>query len=549
MLNPLVVAIFLMLIFMVLSITFIVLYVQRPSVCAQVDVSGSDLTKEELANRWTELNNQKSNVIVHTETGNKTKISYSSMNPFKKFDKIYYINLDDRKLRKYNIEQELKRMGIDEDRIKRIPGIKAKFGALGCSMAHLAALKDAKQNQYSNCLILEDDFVFKFGRETTCMQLTKFWDLNVAWDMLMLACYVKDFKRTNVDFLISVQEAQTTGGYAVNASFLDALIDNVQNGIDKLQTFDAPQHDYCIDIYWKRVQRENKWFTFRPVMGHQRSTYSDIEHQLVTYNDKDEVVKEIDDAQYLICVKTCKPRLKRNQDQLTSLNMICGDRKVQYLYYYGVEDQTDDFVLDLQENIVRLKCKDDYINLCRKFGQMLHFLNIYRSVNKSVRNLKGIFFTDDDIKLNSENFYATLEANSNILYWGNIVQHGGSYQITSGHLNHKSNESSGMKEFFEKNYPELIEFEIAVPNTRYCSGGGFYLKIEAVQSLTSLDEYFVSFPSREELLRFHKKIENGKTFFSCIHVFDDLEIGVALHSLNINPEHKDMKQIVFWEGL
>ncbi len=70
---------------------------------------------------------------------------------------IYYINLDRRTDRKYHIENQLKILNWNG---KRFPAIQNSFGALGCSLSHLALLKYARENQLSHILIMEDDVNF-----------------------------------------------------------------------------------------------------------------------------------------------------------------------------------------------------------------------------------------------------------------------------------------------------------------------------------------------------------------------------------------------------
>ena len=109
------------------------------------------------------------------------------MNPFKKFDKIYYINLDTRPDRKEHLFKELAKMDVGEDMLQRIPGVIHPMACLGCSIAHKNALLDCKKNGYSNYMIIEDDFTFKEDKETTFALLNKFWDTNHPWDIVMLS--------------------------------------------------------------------------------------------------------------------------------------------------------------------------------------------------------------------------------------------------------------------------------------------------------------------------------------------------------------------------
>ena len=72
--------------------------------------------------------------------------------------KIVYINLKKREERKEQIENELKMLKIPSNKIERFDAIVNTNGALGCSLSHISVLKRAKENKWSNVLILEDDF-------------------------------------------------------------------------------------------------------------------------------------------------------------------------------------------------------------------------------------------------------------------------------------------------------------------------------------------------------------------------------------------------------
>jgi len=39
-----------------------------------------------------------------------------------------------------------------------------------------------------------------------------------------------------------------------------------------------------MDIYWKQLQKTDKWYITNPVLGYQRMSYSDIEKRITDYN-------------------------------------------------------------------------------------------------------------------------------------------------------------------------------------------------------------------------------------------------------------------------
>jgi glycosyl transferase, family 25 len=89
------------------------------------------------------------------------------------FDRAYVVNLADRLDRRRAMEREFQRADVGlrasqiSDQVQFFPAIRpteaAPFpsvGAKGCSLSHLAVLKDARQRGVSRVLVLEDDAEF-----------------------------------------------------------------------------------------------------------------------------------------------------------------------------------------------------------------------------------------------------------------------------------------------------------------------------------------------------------------------------------------------------
>jgi len=193
------------------------------------------------------------------------------------FDKVFYINLDHREDRKEQIENELKKMGIDN--FERFPAVKHDYPPAGCNLSHLNVLKIAKEKNYRSIIILEDDFEFLVSKE----EFWKHMDLikNMDYDIIMLSYNLMNQEDFNDD-LFKVIEAQTTSGYLINNTFYDALIQNLEEATPKL----IETHDhgtYLIDQSWKRLQPQSKWYAFKTRIGKQRKSHSDLGGQVVNY--------------------------------------------------------------------------------------------------------------------------------------------------------------------------------------------------------------------------------------------------------------------------
>lgn len=189
-------------------------------------------------------------------------------------DKIFYINLDKRTDRREEIESELKQTNL-YDRAERIEAIPTpNQGILGCTMSHLKAIRTAKERDYNNILILEDDFQFTIGKEEFENQITRLFENMPTFDVCMISYNIQRSIETNHDFLRKVLEAQTASGYIINKCFYDKLINLYEWAIPLLEQ--TKEHwNYANDQCWKRLQPEANWYALATRCGKQRAGYSD----------------------------------------------------------------------------------------------------------------------------------------------------------------------------------------------------------------------------------------------------------------------------------
>lgn len=186
------------------------------------------------------------------------------------FDKVVYINLDSRTDRKEQIENELNKIGITN--YERFPAVKHDIPQVGCILSHLNVLKNAREKQYKNILILEDDFEFIVSKEEFWKQIEAIKD--VDYDVIMLSYNLINSEEFN-DTLFKVIDAHTTSGYLVNSRMYDSLINNYEEAAKILsETKDYSLH--ALDQYWKRLQPQHKWYGFKVRIGKQRPSYSDL---------------------------------------------------------------------------------------------------------------------------------------------------------------------------------------------------------------------------------------------------------------------------------
>lgn len=200
----------------------------------------------------------------------------------KNIEKIIYINLDKRTDRREEIENELKKYGLEAERYSAI--YTPHSGIVGCGYSHLNTLRLAKERGYKNILILEDDFEFVVSKEEFEDSLNKLFDSNISFDVCMLSYIVQRGESIpDYSFVGKVLDGQTASGYIVNQHYYDTLIALYEWAIPLLDS--TNEHwNYANDMVWKRLQPKDNWIYFLNRLGKQRDGYSDNKMCFVTMN-------------------------------------------------------------------------------------------------------------------------------------------------------------------------------------------------------------------------------------------------------------------------
>ena len=202
------------------------------------------------------------------------------MNNISDIQHAFYINLDSRPDRKEFVEAQLKTIGIEATRFN---AIKLKNGAIGCSMSHLKCLEIAKANKWNHVLIVEDDIHF-LNPELFVNQFNNFLSKHKNFDVILIAGNNVPPYTTIDDTCVQVTQCQTTTGYIVNGHYIDTLINNYKEGIQKLMNEPDNRFNYAIDKYWFTLQKTGKWYLIIPLTVTQRADYSDIEKRSTNYS-------------------------------------------------------------------------------------------------------------------------------------------------------------------------------------------------------------------------------------------------------------------------
>lgn len=202
------------------------------------------------------------------------------MNCFADIKNVYYINLETRPDRKENVEDELKSIGWNPTRFN---AIKLSNGALGCSTSHLKCLELAKSEGLDHILICEDDITF-LNKELFKTQLNNFLSTNILWNVILIAGNNMGSILPLSNSGVKVSNCNAATGYLVKSEYFDKLIQNFQEGINKL-TAESHKHAlYAIDQYWSKLQQKDNWILITPLTVTQKEGHSDIEKTHTNYN-------------------------------------------------------------------------------------------------------------------------------------------------------------------------------------------------------------------------------------------------------------------------
>jgi len=158
-----------------------------------------------------------------------------------------------------------------------------EHGAIGCSMSHLECLRIAKNNGWDHVLIFEDDAHFVHP-EVLVHQVDSFLSqVRDEWDVLLLSGNNFPPFKIESPYCFRVGNCQVATCYLVCSRYYDTLIRNFEEGLAGLTANPTNKPEFACDMYWKRLQREHRWFLITPICVIQRPGYSDIEKQDVNY--------------------------------------------------------------------------------------------------------------------------------------------------------------------------------------------------------------------------------------------------------------------------
>jgi GR25 family glycosyltransferase involved in LPS biosynthesis len=190
-----------------------------------------------------------------------------------------YINLDHRTDRLTHMQNQLALLDISGERFN---AVKTKFGAVGCMISHIKCLEIAIERKLPQICIMEDDIQF-LDIPVFKNSLQKFVDSGTEWDVLFISGNNAPPFDKVADEWVRVYNCQCGTGYIVNQHYYEKLLANMREGVGNLIRDPTNKPMYALDIYWKRLQRPDRWYLITPLTVVQAACYSDIEERNVDY--------------------------------------------------------------------------------------------------------------------------------------------------------------------------------------------------------------------------------------------------------------------------
>lgn len=198
----------------------------------------------------------------------------------KLFENTFYINLKHRIDRAEHIETELKKMGIQGERVEAFYD---KVGAIGCTKSHIHCLEMAIERDYDQIFICEDDITFL---DPTMLKntLDKFCNIHSNdWDVLFISGNnVPPFHQID-ETCAQVFYCQCTCGYIVKNHYFKTLLANFKESLENLVANPDKKGDFSLDMYWKQLQLKDRWLFIIPPTVVQWDCFSDVEQKHVDY--------------------------------------------------------------------------------------------------------------------------------------------------------------------------------------------------------------------------------------------------------------------------
>jgi glycosyl transferase family 25 len=190
-------------------------------------------------------------------------------------DKVVFINLDKRTDRRQEIENELTHLGVMKEKWIRFPAVEHTQGWIGCLKSHKTVLQLALDSNWSNVLILEDDFMATVSPSEFQDELHRYFTSNTTADVVFLSYNIQKQEPFN-EQMGRTTECQTASGYLVMSHYYKTILQNLTEAEIRASHYPSHHWRYANDQYWKQLQKKDIWLYFQKRLGKQRPGFSDL---------------------------------------------------------------------------------------------------------------------------------------------------------------------------------------------------------------------------------------------------------------------------------
>jgi GR25 family glycosyltransferase involved in LPS biosynthesis len=199
-------------------------------------------------------------------------------------DAFIYINLEDREDRKTQFLEELNKLEIPKNKIRKISGVRIpKNGHKGCIQSHILALQMAKLNKWKTVAIFEDDAeltvepsVFRTMTDKAINITTK----GYQWDMIVLHGANQTKKSDIDDDIYYLKHSTQSTGYIIKDTYYDKLLNLFIHCNDMMSPnsweIEGSWEGHALDQMWNKLIEKDNWIGFKNNLLKQRNVSSSI---------------------------------------------------------------------------------------------------------------------------------------------------------------------------------------------------------------------------------------------------------------------------------
>lgn len=165
---------------------------------------------------------------------------------------------------------------IPQHKLIRLEVYKEKYGNAGSAKNHIAIIEMAIKNNWKNCLIFEDDAMWRhFNNGYTILEKL----VKKPYDVIMIGSHSNVIDPITYKLIKGV----ALHAYLVSNHYYETLLKNYKEGLEKLEADPNSYTENNVDMYISHLQCKDNWFGITPSLCIQRASFSDTEGRFTNY--------------------------------------------------------------------------------------------------------------------------------------------------------------------------------------------------------------------------------------------------------------------------